>query len=159
MLLVDPRNMTQVVSQSVRKMERLWINGIRKRYASSSQCVSNWPEGLSKTLRNFREIICYGIGFCRERFCHRQFLVYFLKQIDFFLFLMCYRWSLFKSVWSINVKGKGLAIIKMKSKNIELTLSAPIPQNCQTHSNNLSVNCRRIVWVCLTILWDWHLNN
>ena len=24
----------------------------------------------------------------------------------------------------------------------------------QTHSNNSSWNCRRIVWVCLTILWD-----
>ena len=39
-----------------------------------------------------------------------------------------------------------------------LTLSqVPISQNGQTHSNNSLANCRRIVWVCLTILWDWHL--
>ena len=38
-----------------------------------------------------------------------------------------------------------------------LTLSAAIPQNGQTHSNNLSAICRRIVWVCLTILWNWCL--
>ena len=38
-----------------------------------------------------------------------------------------------------------------------LTLWAPIPQNSQTPSNNLSAICRRIVWVCLTILWDWRL--
>ena len=25
-----------------------------------------------------------------------------------------------------------------------------------SHSNNLSVVCRQIVWVCLTILWGWH---
>ena len=29
--------------------------------------------------------------------------------------------------------------------------------NGQTHSNNSSAICRRIVWVCLTILWDWRL--
>ena len=32
-----------------------------------------------------------------------------------------------------------------------LTLLAPVSQNGQTHSNNSSANCRRIVWVCLTI--------
>ena len=26
-----------------------------------------------------------------------------------------------------------------------------------THSNNSSANWRRIVWVCLSILWDWRL--
>ena len=31
------------------------------------------------------------------------------------------------------------------------------PQNGQTHSNNSSEISRRIVWVCLTILWNWHL--
>ena len=36
-----------------------------------------------------------------------------------------------------------------------LTLEAPIPQNGQTHTNNSSANYRRIVWVCLTILWNW----
>ena len=38
-----------------------------------------------------------------------------------------------------------------------LTLLVPISQNDQTHSNNSSAICRRIVWVCLTILWDWRL--
>ena len=33
----------------------------------------------------------------------------------------------------------------------------PISQSGQTHSNNSSANWRRIVWVCLTILWDWRL--
>ena len=32
-----------------------------------------------------------------------------------------------------------------------LTLSVPISQNGQTHSNNSSANCRRIAGVCLTI--------
>ena len=39
----------------------------------------------------------------------------------------------------------------------QLTLQAPIPQNGQTHSNNSSANCRRIVWACLTISWYWRL--
>ena len=30
-------------------------------------------------------------------------------------------------------------------------------QKGQTHSNNSSANCWRIVWVCLTILWGWRL--
>ena len=34
----------------------------------------------------------------------------------------------------------------------------PAPQNYQTHSNNLSANCWRIVWVCLTILSNWRWN-
>ena len=38
-----------------------------------------------------------------------------------------------------------------------LTFLAPISQNGQTHSNNSSGICRWIVWVCLTILWDWCL--
>ena len=38
-----------------------------------------------------------------------------------------------------------------------LTLSAATPQNGQTQSNNSSVICRQIVWVCLTILWVWRL--
>ena len=29
--------------------------------------------------------------------------------------------------------------------------------NGQTHSNNSSANCRRIVWVCLVIFSDWRL--
>ena len=39
-----------------------------------------------------------------------------------------------------------------------LTLKTQIPQNSQTDSNNSSANCQRIVWVCLTILWNWRLN-
>ena len=38
-----------------------------------------------------------------------------------------------------------------------LTLSAPTPQNGQTHSKNESANHGRIVWVCLTMLWSWRL--
>ena len=34
-----------------------------------------------------------------------------------------------------------------------LTLYTPISKNGQTHANNSSANCWRIVWVCLTILW------
>ena len=44
-----------------------------------------------------------------------------------------------------------------KAFSVSLTLSAPISQNGQTHSNNSSAIPRRIVWVCLTILWDWRL--
>ena len=36
-----------------------------------------------------------------------------------------------------------------------LTRWVLIPQNGQTHSNNSSANCQRIVWMCLTILWNW----
>ena len=38
-----------------------------------------------------------------------------------------------------------------------LNIWVPISQNGQTHSNNSSADYRRIVWVCLTILWDWCL--
>ena len=31
------------------------------------------------------------------------------------------------------------------------------PQNGQAHSNNSSVICRLIVWVCLIILWCWRV--
>ena len=44
-------------------------------------------------------------------------------------------------------------------RSFALTLYAPISQNGQTHSNNSSANCRRIVWVFLTILWDWRLKD
>ena len=33
----------------------------------------------------------------------------------------------------------------------------PTQQNGQTHLNNLSENCQQIVWLCLTILWGWHI--
>ena len=33
----------------------------------------------------------------------------------------------------------------------------PTPQNGQTHSNNSSAICQRIVWVGLIIIWDWRL--
>ena len=33
----------------------------------------------------------------------------------------------------------------------------PTPQNDQTHSNNSSAICQRIVWVGLIIIWDWRL--
>ena len=38
-----------------------------------------------------------------------------------------------------------------------LILWAPTAQNIQTHSNNSSLNCRPVVWVCLAILWGWRL--
>ena len=38
-----------------------------------------------------------------------------------------------------------------------LTLSMPNQQNGQTHSNNSSAVSWQIIWVCLTILWGWHL--
>ena len=38
-------------------------------------------------------------------------------------------------------------------------LYVPTPQNGQTHSNNLSAICRRIVWVCMIILWNWPLKD
>ena len=34
-----------------------------------------------------------------------------------------------------------------------LNFQAPIPQNGQTQSNNLSAICWQIVWVCLVVLW------
>ena len=34
-----------------------------------------------------------------------------------------------------------------------------VPQNGQTHSNNLSAKSRRIVWVYLAILWGWRLKS
>ena len=53
-------------------------------------------------------------------------------------------------------------LIRLIKKRIEgspvydstnLTLSAPTPQNDQTHSNNFLGNSQRIVWVCLTTFW------
>ena len=38
------------------------------------------------------------------------------------------------------------------NRKVLLTIEAPISQNGQTH-----LNCRRIVSVCLTILWDWRI--
>ena len=46
-----------------------------------------------------------------------------------------------------------------EQSNEVLTLQTPISQNGQTHSNNLSENCRQIVWECLTILWDSRLKS
>ena len=39
--------------------------------------------------------------------------------------------------------------------NTNINLLSANPRNGQTHSNNSSANCRRISWVCLTILWDY----
>ena len=41
---------------------------------------------------------------------------------------------------------------------LSLTLSAPIPQNGQTHSNNSSANWRRIVWVCVFFFYQGFLH-
>ena len=50
-----------------------------------------------------------------------------------------------------------LLIFRNHWKCLAAPSSSIISQNSQTHSNNSSANCRRIVWVCLTILWHWHL--
>ena len=44
--------------------------------------------------------------------------------------------------------GQGVKSVKLKE---------PTPQNVQIHSNNSSAICRRIVGVCLSILWGWRL--
>ena len=44
-----------------------------------------------------------------------------------------------------------------KGENSSLAFYVQTPQNGQTHLNNLSAKCRRIVWECLTILWGWRL--
>ena len=36
-----------------------------------------------------------------------------------------------------------------------LTLWAPTPKTGQTHSKQFVGCCRRLVWVCLTIMWVW----
>ena len=54
--------------------------------------------------------------------------------------------------------SKFFAIWNMFSCGLFLTLKAPIPEKGQTHSNNSSPICRRIVWVCLTIFWYWRLS-
>ena len=43
--------------------------------------------------------------------------------------------------------------------HLELIFRVPPSESRQTHSNNSSANCRRIVWVCLTILWGWRLKS
>ena len=39
----------------------------------------------------------------------------------------------------------------------KLNLLSANPTKCQTHSSNSSAISRRIIWVCLTILWNWRL--
>ena len=48
-------------------------------------------------------------------------------------------------------------LVKCCGKYFKCFIVAPISQIGQTHSNNLSAVCRRIVWLCLTILWYWCL--
>ena len=45
----------------------------------------------------------------------------------------------------------------ISSPATKITIYAPTPQNGQTHSNNSSGICQRIVRVCLTILWGCRL--
>ena len=40
---------------------------------------------------------------------------------------------------------------------LKLILWAPTPQHGQTYSKKVVGNSQLIVWVCLTILWGWHL--
>ena len=51
---------------------------------------------------------------------------------------------------------------KHSSKFLVLKIILHYPFKRETHkmvkhSNNSSANCRRIIWVCLTIMWGWHL--
>ena len=59
----------------------------------------------------------------------------------------------FATVWEyqkfLNLKPVILAVL--------MAILRANPKNGQTHSNNSSAICRRIVLVCLTILWNWHL--
>ena len=59
----------------------------------------------------------------------------------------------FATVWEyqkfLNLKPVILAVL--------MAISRANPKNGQTHSNNSSSIFRRIVLVCLTILWNWHL--
>ena len=48
---------------------------------------------------------------------------------------------------------------KISMSKHTLSLITPISQNGLTYSNNSSVICLRILWVCLTILWDWRLKD
>ena len=62
-----------------------------------------------------------------------------------------------KSLWSSDI-FRGFKIEKLGLSLLDvLTPEVPIPQNGQTHSDNSSAICRQIVWVCLTILWDFRL--
>ena len=64
--------------------------------------------------------------------------------------------SSFVEYYHVNRFSKKLWTTHLRPLEVEymftLTLSAPNPQNGQTHSNNSSANCRRIFLVCLTIL-------
>ena len=48
---------------------------------------------------------------------------------------------------------------KISMSKHTLYLLTLISQNGLTYSNNSSVICQRILWVCLTILWDWRLKD
>ena len=73
--------------------------------------------------------------------------------MDFFVkqFLNKMTWSDFKT--SLNDFKLSLR------ESHYLTLLAPISQNGQTRSNYSSANWRRIVWLCLAILWDSRLKD
>ena len=62
----------------------------------------------------------------------------------FFTFL-----KLFVLFSSVKMEFIYLALIWCLVKSLSAN-----PTNSQTHSNSSSANCRRIVWVGLTILWD-----
>ena len=68
-------------------------------------------------------------------------------------------WKFLKEIIKagLNVSFLLSSLLKDMHNSCFLTLYAPISQDGQTHWNNSSANCQWIVWVCLTILWDWHL--
>ena len=83
---------------------------------------------------------------------------------DFLTRILKYAWPFFNIMherinWLLNIEVTGMGLEStisyfVKKNLMDLTLYAPTPQNGQTHSNNLVAICRRIVWLCLTILWD-----
>ena len=66
-----------------------------------------------------------------------------------------------KTIFSEIKKGKlsinnSVLLYNKQLSTLFNPLSANIT-NVQTHSKNSLADCRRIVWLCLTILWDWRL--
>ena len=74
------------------------------------------------------------------------------KNATSFLFRKYFRGCFWKLLSHLNWPSIFVFYIQINLEFKLLTLKAPISQNGQTHSN-----CRQIVWVCLTIMWDWRL--
>ena len=74
-------------------------------------------------------------------------LVSFLLTLNIFhILIWCLRY------WLCTSKCQ-LGVFYSNSNGIIINPLSANPTKCQKHSNNLSANCRRIVWVCLAILF------